>query len=228
MGDNLCAVKLEMETATHGLATMKQENVLAWNQAFEQAVLNLLGESETPCQLIGRAYNETESVPFKIAANDRIVLHYVYLNKLILGYLFDKIPQAVENAALAESYLDGVPASLVEYVWNFYDSLTQLARYREAETSMQKNILEKVEINQTKMQYWANHAPMNGQHKYDLVAAELHRVLEEKLKAIELYDKAIAGARENEYIQEEALANELAAKFYLDWGKEKIASTYMQ
>jgi predicted ATPase/signal transduction histidine kinase len=228
MGDNLCAVKLEMETATHGLATMKQENVLAWNQAFEQAVLNLLGESETPWQLIGRAYNETESVPFKIAANDRIVLHYVYLNKLILGYLFDKIPQAVENAALAESYLDGVPASLVEYVWNFYDSLTQLARYREAETSMQKNILEKVEINQTKMQYWANHAPMNGQHKYDLVAAELHRVLEEKLKAIELYDKAIAGARENEYIQEEALANELAAKFYLDWGKEKIASTYMQ
>ncbi|MEO0687753.1 MAG: GAF domain-containing protein, partial [Cyanobacteria bacterium J06649_11] len=66
------------------------------------------------------------------------------------------------------------------------------------------------------------------QHKYDLVEAEKCRVLGHKLEAIELYDKSITRAKENEYIQEEALANELAAKFYLDWGKEKIAATYMQ
>ncbi|WP_237396195.1 sensor histidine kinase, partial [Okeania sp. KiyG1] len=72
-----------------------------------------------------------------------------------------------------------------------------------------------------------HHAPMNHQHKVDLVAAEKHRVLDQKLEAIELYDKAIAGAKENEYIQEQALANELAAKFYLEWGKEKFAQAYM-
>ena len=44
---------------------------------------------------------------------------------------------------------------------------------------------------------------------------------------MEMYDKAIALAKENEYINEEALAHELAAKFYLSWGKEKIARTYM-
>jgi len=227
MGHNLSAVKLEMATASHALATMKQENTLAWNQVFEQAVLNLLGESETPWELIGTAYNETESLPLKIAANDRTVLHYIYLNKLILGYLFDRIPQALENAALAESYLDGITGCLDEYVWNFYDSLSQLAHYGDAETSVQESILEKVESNQSKMQYWANHAPMNGQHKVDLVAAERHRVLGERLEAIELYDRAIAGAKENEYLQEEALANELAAKFCLEWGKEKFAQTYM-
>ncbi|NES67488.1 MAG: GAF domain-containing sensor histidine kinase, partial [Okeania sp. SIO2D1] len=47
-------------------------------------------------------------------------------------------------------------------------------------------------------------------------------------EAIELYDHTIALAKENEYLQEEALGNELAAKFYLNWGKEKIAATYMQ
>ena len=52
-------------------------------------------------------------------------------------------------------------------------------------------------------------------------------VLGEKLEAIELYDRAIAGAKENGYIQDEALANELAAKFYLDWGKEKVAASYV-
>ncbi len=226
-GYNLSTVKLEMATASHALTTIKQDNALAWNQAFEQAVLNLLGESETPWELIGTVYNETESLPFQISANDRTALHFVYLNKLILCYLFDHIPQAVENTALAESYLDGVLACFVEYVWNFYDSLTQLARYSYAETSVQESILEKVETNHKKIQYWANHAPMNGQHKYDLVAAERHRILGERLEALELYDRAIAGAKENEYLQEEALANELAAKFYLDWGKEKIAKTYM-
>ncbi|MGB3534265.1 MAG: AAA family ATPase [Microcoleaceae cyanobacterium] len=229
MGYNLSALKLEMATASHALAAMKQENTLAWNQVFEQAVLNLLAESESeaPWKLVGTAFNETESLPLKIAARDRTILHYIYLNKLILCYLFGKIPQAVENAALAETYLDGVACFLDEYAWNLYDSLVQLARYDNAETFVQKSILDHVEANQVKMQYWATHAPMNGQHKYDLVSAEFHRVSGDKLEAIELYDRAIAGAKENEYIQEEALANELAAKFYLDWGKEKIAQTYM-
>ena len=39
--------------------------------------------------------------------------------------------------------------------------------------------------------------------------------------------EAIARAKENEYINEEALAHELAAKFYFSWGKQKIAQTYM-
>ncbi|MEJ1937321.1 serine/threonine protein kinase, partial [Nostoc sp. NIES-2111] len=47
------------------------------------------------------------------------------------------------------------------------------------------------------------------------------------IEAIEHYDRAISLARDNEYINEEALANELAAKFYLAWGKQKIAQTYL-
>jgi GAF domain-containing protein len=43
-----------------------------------------------------------------------------------------------------------------------------------------------------------------------------------------LYDRAIASAHENEYIQNEALGNELAAKFWLGKGKEEIAKLYMR
>jgi GAF domain-containing protein len=45
---------------------------------------------------------------------------------------------------------------------------------------------------------------------------------------MDLYDKAIASARKNEYIQNEALGNELAAKFWLAKGKEDFAQLYMQ
>ncbi len=69
---------------------------------------------------------------------------------------------------------------------------------------------------------------MNDLHKLNLVEAEKARVLGQILEAEEFYEKAIAGARENGYIQEEALAYELAAKFYLERGREKIAQTYMK
>ncbi|MBD0302587.1 MAG: GAF domain-containing sensor histidine kinase, partial [Tolypothrix sp. T3-bin4] len=56
---------------------------------------------------------------------------------------------------------------------------------------------------------------------------ERHRLLGEYLKAMDDYDRAIFLAKQNEYINEEALAHELAAKFYLEWGKKKIAATYL-
>jgi signal transduction histidine kinase len=60
------------------------------------------------------------------------------------------------------------------------------------------------------------------------VAAEYCRVLGNKTDAIDGYERAIGLAKTNNFIQDEALANELAAKFYLDWGKEKVAAVYMQ
>jgi GAF domain-containing protein len=46
-------------------------------------------------------------------------------------------------------------------------------------------------------------------------------------KAMACFDDAIDGARDNGYIQEEALANELAARFYLAQGRTRIAQTYL-
>ena len=78
------------------------------------------------------------------------------------------------------------------------------------------------------MQNWAHHAPMNYLHKWHLVEAERYRVLGEVVEAMDAYDRAIALARENEYLQEEALANELAAKFHLANNRITIAKAYLQ
>lgn len=78
------------------------------------------------------------------------------------------------------------------------------------------------------MKQWVYHAPMNYLHQYHLVEAEKARVLGQFLEAEELYERAIAGAAENEFVQEEALAYELAAKHYLARGRSKIAQTYMK
>ncbi|MEG3975010.1 ATP-binding protein, partial [Microcoleus sp. herbarium8] len=74
---------------------------------------------------------------------------------------------------------------------------------------------------------WAVDAPMNYQHKYDLVAAEKARVLGQNSQAMDLYDRAISGAAKNGYIQEEALACELAGEFYQSLGKQIISQAYL-
>ena len=47
-------------------------------------------------------------------------------------------------------------------------------------------------------------------------------------QTIEWYDRAIAEAKTNQFLEQEAIANECAAKFCREWGQEKIAATYMQ
>ncbi|MGB3405037.1 MAG: ATP-binding protein, partial [Microcoleaceae cyanobacterium] len=127
----------------------------------------------------------------------------------------------------AQLYLMATGGSFFTPVFHFYAGLTYLVQYSTQSETEQANTLALVETQQTILAQWAHHAPMNYQHKVDLLEAEKCRVLGQKSEAIEYYDRAIAGAKEHQYIHEEALANELAAKFYLDWNKQKIAAGYM-
>ncbi|MHC5772414.1 MAG: AAA family ATPase [Nostoc sp.] len=178
--------------------------------------------------LIDEYWNEEKLVPALLQENDEFTLHEFYLIKLIFSYLFDDALAAVNNADKGERYLKGGAGMLSVSVFYYYDSLARLSLYSQVEPSEQTKLLLRVDENQKHLKVRATVAPMNFQHKFDLVEAERHWVLGQRFEAIDLYDQAIAGAKENAYIQEEALANELAAKFYLDWGKEKVAQAYMQ
>ncbi|MEH2051452.1 GAF domain-containing protein [Nostoc sp.] len=206
----------------------KNQRLLNWSNIVCQSINNLTVYSDNPEYLLGESCQEEQLLSALIEENDELTLHIFFLSKLILSYLFENFPAAVENANQGEQYLNSAAGMLSVPVFYYYDSLSRLAVYPTAEPSQQEQLLLKVGENQEKLQFRANFAPMNFQHKFDLVQAERHRVLGEKIAAIELYDRAITLAKENEYIQEEALSNELAAKFYLDWGKEKIAQVYMQ
>lgn len=223
----LTGLELEMATYSNAIRQIKQETVFNWSNIYRQSVLNLRGAFDNPYSLIGEVYNEEKMLSIHLEANDRIAIFYLYVSKLHLSYLFQELLQAVENSNLAEKYLDGGVGQLVFPLFYFYDSLVRLAVYPKASQPEQMFIVDKVQINQEKIQNWAHHAPMNYLHKYYLVEAERHRVIGEYLEAMDYYDRAISLAKENEYINEEALANELAARFYLEWGKQKIAQTYL-
>ena len=227
VGKQLTSLEPEMAAYSEVLGQLKQETYLNYNKIYRQAVLNLIKKTEAPCRLMGESYNEETMLPIHQQANDRYAICNLLVNKLRLCCLFNNSLQAVETAILAEPYLDGATATLLIPLFYFYDSLARLAVFPDSPKNEQQGLLEKVTANQEKMQKWADHAPMNYWHKFYLVEAERHRVLGQLIEAMDCYDKAIQGAKENEYIQEEALAYELAAKFYLAWGKDIIAQTYL-
>ncbi|NET28492.1 AAA family ATPase [Okeania sp. SIO1I7] len=216
---------LEQEVRAYSNKFQQLNQLKTGNQCriYWQTILNLLGVAENPTILSGEALSEVE---FLSSNNDLPSFGLFYPYKLMLCYLFGEIESALNHAADSRRYVTTVAGMFFAAAFYFYDSLISLAALSLG-LEERTEALQRVQENQTQLQQWAKDAPMNYQHKVDLVEAEKCRVLGQKAEAIELYNKAIAGAKENEYTQEEALANELAAKFYLNWGQEKVARLYM-
>ncbi|OCQ89667.1 serine/threonine protein kinase [Nostoc sp. MBR 210] len=227
-GRELNALAEEMEAYRQIIRQVKQEATLKYHECYQQTILNLLGRAEIPYLLAGEVFNATQVLPHLQATHDRVALFHVSLSQAILCYLFGKYEQAAEQATIAEQYHDAGIGYFMVVMRVFYDALIHLTQYEMADAEQQSMIIEQVNSHQEKLQTWANLAPFNHQHRSSLIAAEKLRVLGQNYDAMAHYDLAIAAAKTHGYLQEEALSNELAAKFYLHWGKEKVAAGYMQ
>ncbi|MDZ8109190.1 MAG: AAA family ATPase [Nostoc sp. DedQUE12a] len=256
-GQPLTELQLHLTSYAQAVKQIKHSAGIDFVEICWQTVLNLVEEVPDSGMLSGQAYDEATRLSQMEQTNFHAGLFYFYLNKLFLSYLFgdanqamsalknldacEGLPQgsesllqlaatdhALANAVLAQEYLAAMTGAALVAMFRFYDSLCRLAVYSHTDTATQSQLLEQVVENQAKMQNWAHHAPMNYLHKWYLVEAERHRVLGEVMEAMDAYDRAIALARENQYLQEEALANELAAKFYLASNRITIAKAYFQ
>ncbi|MDJ0718605.1 MAG: AAA family ATPase, partial [Prochloraceae cyanobacterium] len=253
-GKELGIIEREIASYSEQLYRFKQEIVLHQIELYRQTILNLMSgdikaicyenstplterklESkdsltellrQSPSRLIGEYYDERVMLPFHIKKNNRNTIFKLFFHKIVLSYLFDNYYETIENVKIALNYLDSALAAVAIPLLYFYDSLARMAVFSNAKNPERRDIITQVTVNQKKMKKWAHHAPVNYLHKFYLVEAERHRILAHKPKAMEFYDRAIELAREHKYLNEEALAYELAAKFYLAIGKEKIAKTY--
>ena len=209
------------------LQNFKRDLQFNYVSIWRQLALNFKQPSVAPYYLVGESFDEVKMLPDLHAAAANFLIFAVYLAKLILCYYFKDYTQAIQNARLAIEYKLTAGGSITFSAHTFYYSLALIAGCYTADKRRKKELLKELEINLKDLNKWANIAPENYLHKYILVQAEIARLLDNVVEAMNYYDRAIQKAKEQGYIQEEALANELAAEFYLDCGREKIAKTYM-
>ncbi|MBD2166264.1 AAA family ATPase [Calothrix membranacea FACHB-236] len=203
------------------------DNLDALTAGVIQPIRNLLGLTKTRFTFDDDSFSEAQYL--QKYHNSPYNLAWLYSVKIRHAYLFDDqvayshlIPHLsiIENTIASHAK---VPSSV------FYVALMHLALVESAtEDAVKKYHLQALIPLEERLNLWAKACPENILHKCLLIQAEKARLSKDKTQAIELYEQAIIQAQANEYGYEEALANELAAKFYLDWGKQKVAAGYMQ
>ncbi|MEL6454071.1 MAG: ATP-binding protein [Cyanobacteria bacterium J06623_5] len=241
-GHNVGKLATKIGRYRDAIRQQQQESAFQYISLYQQITFNLLGQSASPTEISGEAYCEATTLPLQLAVNDIVGLSLFYSHKGILATLFGEYDLALTAFAKTRDYINGVVSSPLLAAFVFYESLAAIATQTDERAEvLTADRLEKywqqVSDNQQQLANWADHAPMNHRHRWHLVEALRHAkgrrsalgdpIGQDKAAAVDHFDQAIALAQANEFVQEEAIAHELAAEFYLDWGKVRIAQSYL-
>ncbi|MEN6464171.1 MAG: ATP-binding protein, partial [Syntrophaceae bacterium] len=227
-GVELSDLSKSFETDFPAVFRLKEERNILGMKLYRQVILNLQGLSADPCVISGDAYREEEHIPIHMQGGDGVMLFDVHFLKMIISYLMGRNEEALENENAAYVNIRAITGQVFFSFYHFYSSLVNLANIDDKSTAERHRILKKVDRNQKVLRKWNKHAPMNYQHKILLVEAERCRIKGKTTAAADYYDQAIKLAGENKYLNEEAIANELAGRFYLSQGKSLYASVYLK
>ena len=217
---------LKGELSTLKVALKKIDYIIGSRHAEMQmkTVMILMEEPATLSTGIVDQYDRGTGAEYK--PHEQSSFNY---QKLVLQTLFEEYEAARETAFEMINLMKTYKDFLFDPLANCYLSLALLAVYGQLPEGEKEEILTQVNDNQTFLEKLARSAPPNYRHKHHLVEAERMRVLEGQSDTImHHYDQAIALARESEFIHEEALANELAARYLLNQGQNDDARAYLR
>jgi predicted ATPase/signal transduction histidine kinase len=107
-------------------------------------------------------------------------------------------------------------------------ALATAAVYSQALPEQRGELGEALATVRESMRRWVALCPENHRHSQLLVEAECARLRGARIEAADLYDRALAAAREQRYVNIEALAAELAARFWFADGKPDFGRIYLE
>ncbi|MFA5073362.1 MAG: hypothetical protein WC539_05635, partial [Nitrospirota bacterium] len=196
--------------------------------SVHRMTLCLKGLTKGYCSFDDDSFNEVDFVKIMQPQELIFILCLYYIFKLPLFYLFNELPNALEASKILQKNTNYMVGMFYIPHHNFYYSLTLAALHPSAGIKTRHAYWKQLNKNQKKMKMWADNCPENFLNKYSLIAAEMAYLKGNNRDAEQLYNRAINTARESEFIHEEALAHELAAKFHKKNQNEKSASCHMQ
>ncbi|PSB38410.1 hypothetical protein C7B69_03165 [filamentous cyanobacterium Phorm 46] len=201
-------------------------NMVAYFFLNKQAIYQLTCTAETaenPPTFI----DEAQLLKFAESSADLITSFVVYLYKLTIANWFGEVDRALEYANIGVKFLPSVAGVFVSPVFRFHRAIALAAACTDAREGDRQLYLEQLNICLEELREYAQNCPANYQHKYLAIRAEVARLSGQKHEASECYDSAIALAMENGFIQDAALVNELAARFYLSQNRLIFVKSYL-
>src|SRR5262245_17452252 len=157
--------------------------------------------------------------------------HY-WIRKLEARFFAGDYLSAIESAEKAETwYATSTELSLFpleKAECHFYAGLSRAARCEPVGPDRYAKHREALGQNERELRALAANCPQNFEGRAVMVGAEIARIEGRPLEAMDLYERAIRSARANGFVHQEALANEIAARFYMARGFDTIAHAYLR
>jgi predicted ATPase/transcriptional regulator with GAF, ATPase, and Fis domain len=156
----------------------------------------------------------------------RVSYWIIKLHARFLAGEFVAALAAAQETKLLLGVMAGQALSLLGYF--YYSALTVAALYEKASSDEQSGWRALLAAHREQLREWAENYPPTFADKHALVSAEIARLEGRAFDAMEFYEQAIQSAHEQGFVQNEALAYEVAARFYLARGFETIAHMYLR
>ncbi|HAI68701.1 MAG TPA: hypothetical protein DCM38_04595, partial [Gammaproteobacteria bacterium] len=216
-------LKYVLSEASKALSfTQKSKNQFSTDiiLGIQRIIFNFKEIDDSSLQITEAEYLE------KCQQHQNLICLYAILKSQVF-YLEDKPDEALKSAEEASKKVAFIRGFVSKAEHHFYESLSLAALYPTVSSELQQQYWVKLETNQQQMKIWMDLCPDNFQHKYLIIAAEMARLNGDDLEALALYKQAIESAKQHHFIHQVALANELAAKFWLAKGFETCAKTHL-
>jgi PAS domain S-box-containing protein len=151
---------------------------------------------------------------------------WYWIRKLQARFFAGKYAAAVDASLKAQQLLWTSPSNFEVAEHCYYGALSRAASCDAATDDQRQRHVEALAAYHRQLQLWAANCPDNFENRAALVGAEIARLQGREVDAERLYEQAIRSARANGFIHNEALAYELAARFYAARGFEEFAQMY--
>jgi PAS domain S-box-containing protein len=173
---------------------------------------------------------EEEQFEQQLAAEPSLgIAAFMYwIRKLQARILANDRVAAVAAATKAERLLWMSPVIFERADYHLYAALALIALCEAASDAESAQHQERLAAHHRQLQAWAEHCPENFVSRAALIGAEIARLNGRDLDAERLYEQAIRSARDNGLVHNEALAYEMAARFYAARGFETNSHAHLQ
>ncbi len=194
----------------------------------QQFAMALQGKTRSVMEFSDAAFDEASTVAAIEQAGLRLGNAFYNIMKQMAAFIDERYDEALRWAGKAAPLLIYVSACANEATHYFYYALTLTVLHDQAPADQQQQFTQSIKKIHAKLKVWADNCPENFANRYFLISAEIARTEGRDLEAMRLYDQAIRSARDNNFIHQEAIATEVASRFYRARGFDWITDAYLR
>jgi PAS domain S-box-containing protein len=225
--DPLDAVWRESETALDFARETKYRDVADIIRSQQRFIATMQGRTKSFSSFDDDQFDEATFEAQMTEDRMSLLIFWYWMLKLKARFLAGNYAEALAAADKAKLRLSSSSALIHVLDYVYYSALTLAACYEKASTDQQSAWHELLTAHLEQLREWAEAYPPTFVDKHALVSAEIARLGGRDTDAMRLYEEAIQSARENGFVQNEALVHEVAARFYLSRGFETFAQAYL-